>query len=82
MIVWGVPLKVVVPLTDWKDRYEIAPWMVKIEHNDGNGLFKTSAADCFQIRSLSEERLVRKLGNVDFTTLYLIQDAIKKVLNL
>ena len=22
-----LPLKVVVPLTDWKDHYEIAPWM-------------------------------------------------------
>jgi mRNA interferase MazF len=25
-----LPLKIVVPLTDWKDRYAIAPWMVKI----------------------------------------------------
>ena len=25
-----LPLKIIVPLTDWKDRYEISPWMVKI----------------------------------------------------
>ena len=25
-----LPLKVIVPITDWKDRYDIAPWMVKI----------------------------------------------------
>ena len=77
-----LPLKIVVPITDWKDRYEIAPWMVKIEPDKTNGLFKTSSADCFQIRSLSEERLVRKLGNIDFTTLRQIQDAVAKVLNL
>ena len=79
---WRLPLKIVVPITDWKDRYEIAPWMVKIEPSKTNGLFKTSAADCFQIRSLSDERLVRKFGNVDFSILCQIQDAIKKVLNL
>ena len=24
-----LPLKIIVPITDWKDRYDIAPWMVK-----------------------------------------------------
>ncbi|MFZ1635770.1 MAG: type II toxin-antitoxin system PemK/MazF family toxin, partial [Chitinophagales bacterium] len=52
-----LPLKIIVPITDWKERYGIAPWMIKIEPNTTNGLSKTSAADCFQIRSLSQERL-------------------------
>ena len=26
-----LPLKVVVPVTDWKDHYAVAPWMVEIE---------------------------------------------------
>lgn len=25
-----LPLKIIVPLTDWKDRYSVAVWMVKI----------------------------------------------------
>jgi mRNA interferase MazF len=25
-----LPLKVIVPVTDWKDKYAIAPWMIKI----------------------------------------------------
>lgn len=25
-----LPLKVIIPLTDWKERYDVAPWMVKI----------------------------------------------------
>lgn len=57
-----LPLKVIVPITDWKDRYEIAPWMVKIESDKTNGLTKDSSADCFQVRSVSHERFVRKIG--------------------
>lgn len=26
-----LPLRVIVPLTDWKERYSVANWMVKIE---------------------------------------------------
>lgn len=59
-----LPLKIIVPITDWKDRYEIAPWMVKISPNNRNGLAKVSSADCFQVRSLSEERFVKKIGSV------------------
>ena len=60
-----LPLKVIVPLTDWKDHYEIAPWMIKVETDAQNGLDKTSAADTFQVRSLAQERFVRKLGILD-----------------
>ena len=24
-----LPLKVIVPITEWKDRYSVAPWMVR-----------------------------------------------------
>jgi mRNA interferase MazF len=77
-----LPLKVIVPITDWKDRYDIAPWMVKIEPNTTNGLSKTSSADCFQIRSISQERLIKKLGNIDKSTLEEIKEAVRKVLDL
>jgi mRNA interferase MazF len=39
-----LPLKVVVPITEWKDRYAIAPWLVRLEPNAENGLDKVSAA--------------------------------------
>ena len=76
-----LPLKIIVPITDWKDHYDIAPWMVKIEPNATNGLSKTSSADCFQIRSLSQERLIKKLGCIDSTTLNEIKEAVRKVLD-
>ena len=77
-----LPLKVVIPITEWKERYDIAPWMVKIEPNTTNGLSKVSAADCFQIRSLSQERLLKKLGHIDINMLQEIKEAIRKVIDL
>jgi mRNA interferase MazF len=77
-----LPLKIIVPITDWKDRYDIASWMVKIEPTILNGLSKTSAADCFQIRSLSQERLIKKLGAIDGTILNEIKESIRKVMDL
>ncbi len=77
-----LPLKVIVPLTDWKDKYNIAPWMVKITPNDLNNLTKESAADCFQIRSISEERFLRKIGKINSKNLDDIQDALSKVLSI
>jgi mRNA interferase MazF len=33
-----LPLKIIVPLTDWKEKYEIAPWMVSIKPDRFNNL--------------------------------------------
>ena len=77
-----LPLKVIVPITDWKDRYEIAQWMVKIEANSENGLTKNSSADCFQIRSVSQERFVKMMGLVSGTVLEEIKTGLAKVLSI
>ena len=57
-----LPLKVIVPVTEWKDRYAVAPWMVRLEPDRTNGLTKPSAADAFQVRSLAQQRLTQRLG--------------------
>lgn len=75
-------LKVIVPLTDWKERYQAAPWMVKIEADSSNGLVKISAADCFQIRSLSTARLVKKLGELSEKEMNRMEDALRVVLKI
>ncbi len=77
-----LPLKVIVPVTDWKDRYEIAPWMIKINPNPSNGLNKTSSADCFQIRSVSQDRFTKKLGKISKDILEEIKIGISKVLSI
>ncbi|MDP2414484.1 type II toxin-antitoxin system PemK/MazF family toxin [Daejeonella sp.] len=57
-----LPLSIIVPITDWKEHYSIAPWMIKLIATTQNGLSKTSSADCFQVRSVSQERFKQKIG--------------------
>lgn len=75
-----LPLRVIVPLTDWKERYAIAPWMVPITPNAQNGLTKSSAADAFQVRSVSQERFVQRMGALDNNQLEQILKAVKIVI--
>jgi len=75
-----LPLRVIVPLTDWKERYAVAPWMVRIEPTRENGLAKTSAADCFQVRSIAAGRLVQKIGQVSAGDMERIVESIKLVI--
>ncbi len=77
-----LPLKIIIPITDWKDRYDIAPWVIKIEPNKLNGLLKHSAADCFQVRSLSDTRFIKQLGKIDKNTFESIKEGLKKVFSL
>ena len=75
-----LPLRIIVPLTDWKERFAIAPWMVRIDPDSHNGLSKASAADAFQIRSVAQERLVRHLGKISLSQLAEILKAIQVVI--
>jgi mRNA interferase MazF len=75
-----LPLRVVVPLTEWKDRYAIAAWMVRLEPDTENGLEKPSAADAFQLRSVSTQRLIRQVGSVSVDALAEIIQAIQIVI--
>lgn len=77
-----LPLKIIVPVTDWKEKYKIAPWMVKIEPDDENGLQKTSTADCFQIRSISQQRFIRKLGTISENIMGEIRIGLSRVLSI
>lgn len=77
-----LPLKVIVPITDWKEHYSIAPWMVRVKPDQMNGLQKLSAADAFQVRSVSQERFIRKLGNLPVETMDAIGKSLAVVLSL
>ena len=57
-----LPLRVVAPITNWKAHYRLVPWMVELPSSHENGLDKDSSADCFQTRSISEKRMLQKIG--------------------
>ena len=75
-----LPLKVIVPITKWKDRFQGAIWLVRIEPDNKNKLMKSSTIDTFQIRSVSTKRFLRKTGSVSSNVLDEIKTAIKAVI--
>jgi mRNA interferase MazF len=77
-----LPLKIVTPITDWKERYSDYPWMVKINPTNQNGLAKVSAIDCFQIKSVSVERFAEQCGYVEAEIIEQVQDAIIRVIGV
>lgn len=59
-----LPLRIVVPITDWKTGYANWPWFVHLVPSSTNGLLKESGADAFQVKSVSEKRFVKRLGTL------------------
>jgi mRNA interferase MazF len=77
-----LPLKIITPITDWKEHYAHYPWMVKINPTDQNGLAKVSATDCFQIRSVSVDRFITSVGTVEPEIIEQVQDAVIRVIGV
>jgi len=77
-----LPLKIIAPITEWKEHYSNYPWMVKIIPTEQNNLSKTSAADCFQIRSVSVNRFINHIGIVDPKIFNNTQEAIAKIISV
>jgi mRNA interferase MazF len=74
-----LPIKLVVPLTEWKDAFEENIWHVKVDATPSTGLTKTSAADTLQMRSVSTERFQEKIGSLSADVLEDISTAIAAV---
>ena len=64
-----IPLRIVIPITSWQYKFSERPFMVRINTSAENGLDRDSAGNVLQVRSLSTERFIRKLGNVSDETL-------------
>lgn len=71
-----LPLRMVVPITDWKPQYATYPWFVELPASPSNGLAKNSGADAFQAKSVSLSRFVRRLGTVTAAQLEEVASAI------
>jgi mRNA interferase MazF len=60
-----LPLRIVVPVTDWQPAFAALPWFVLLLATSTNGLSKDSGADAFLVKSVSEARFVRFLGSIE-----------------
>lgn len=74
-----LPLKLVAPITEWKDVFAGNLWHVRVNPNTQNGLTKPSAVDAMQVRSVSTERFLRRRGYLAATLLEEIAAAIAAV---
>lgn len=57
-----LPLRIVVPITEWDPKWATVPWLVFLKASTRNGLDKDSAADAFQVKSVSMNRFITKCG--------------------
>src|SRR5258706_12417819 len=69
-------LRVVVPITGWQLAFARYFWIVGLQPNSSNGLSKESAADAFQVKSISVNRFRRKIGAITADQLEEIATAI------
>ncbi|MBX3043925.1 MAG: type II toxin-antitoxin system PemK/MazF family toxin [Candidatus Kapabacteria bacterium] len=58
----GLELKIVAPITSWKNDFEQIWWLVNLKPSKINGLDNESAVNCYQLRCVSTERIIRKIG--------------------
>jgi mRNA interferase MazF len=75
-------LRVIAPITGWNEVFASVAWMVKIAPNGENGLSKISAVDTFQVRSVSQERLIKQIGMLSDETMKQVSTALGLVLNI
>jgi mRNA interferase MazF len=75
-----LPLKIIAPITEWKEHYADYPWMVKITPSERNCLSKISAIDCFQVKSVSVERFTEKIGSVESEIITKVHEAVNIVI--
>ena len=75
-------LKIIVPITGWQEVFEQVAWMVKIEPSSDNRLSKRSAADTFQVRSVSQQRLIKQIGTLSSEIMAEISTALAVVMKI
>lgn len=75
-----LPIKLVAPLTEWKEYLAQNVWHVKVVPDSVNGLTKTSAVDTLQLRGVDTQRFIQRVGSVSPEVMKSIVAAIAAVI--
>lgn len=75
-------LAIVVPVTGWKPQWENHPFFVSLDPTVANGLAKKSAVDCFQLRAVSHDRFLERIGSAAEKELNEVKSAIALILDI
>jgi len=60
----AIPMRIIIPIAKWQQKFKNRPFMVTIVRTSENGLNVDSAGNVLQIRSITTERFVQRLGTV------------------
>lgn len=60
----SIPMRIIIPVTSWQEKFETRPFMVKISTTPENKLTVDSAGNVLQVRSVSTERFVNIIGKI------------------
>lgn len=71
-----LPIKLVAPITKWKDWFSSTSWIVPLQPDVVNGLTENSAVDALQLRGVSINRFLEKKGRVSASLIEEIATAI------
>jgi mRNA interferase MazF len=77
-----LPIKLVAPITDWKDYFTQNLWHIRLDPDTVNNLTKASAVDVLQLRGMDIQRFIRKIGELPPEMMAEIAIAIATVVEL
>lgn len=77
----ALPVRLVVPLTEWKEKHGRYIWRLRVEPSTANGLTKASAADALQVRCMSLGRFEERIGRLEADLLAEVAAAIAIVVD-
>jgi mRNA interferase MazF len=75
-----LPIKLVAPITDWKDYFAQNLWHIRLDPDSTNNLTKTSAVDVLQLRGMDIQRFIRRLGDLPAEKMSEITTAVATVI--
>jgi len=59
-----LPIRLIAPITGWKDHFTGNLWHVRLDPDKNNGLSKASTVDALQIRGVDIKRFIKIVGRV------------------
>ncbi len=65
----SIAIRIIIPIAKWQPKFQNRPFMVPIPRSQDNGLDSDSAGNVLQVRSISSERFLRRLGLVSASIL-------------
>ena len=75
-------LAIVVPITQWRAHWDTNPFFYTSDPEAHHGLTKKLAVDCFQVRALSHQRFVKRLGELNEEEMDRVKTALALILDI